>query len=89
MTISFRELYNDIVALERGVEQLELDLENASCDYATKCILEDELFRLQHKVASLYNLDLDFANLDFVSIMSKVGECLPCVDIGVTEELLM
>lgn len=85
MKVTFGQLYADLIELEKGYRNLERDVQNASCDYATKCIMEDELFRLGHKIDALMNLDLDFEEFDFMGVLTSIQECIACVELGLEE----
>lgn len=86
MELTFGELYEGLMQLEQGLVQLENDYLNASCDYATKCILEEELFRIRVKVESLYDTDIDFTSLNFERLIDQINDCMGCIELIIKEE---
>ncbi|KZR57919.1 hypothetical protein [Pseudobacillus badius] len=80
MPIKFGDLYDEWLALEEAIEKMRLDIENADCDSATKCILETELEMLEQKFYELGLTEFDFEKLNFVSTMESIERCLHCID---------
>lgn len=87
MAITFGQLYEGVLSLEKGLIQLETDIENASCSYATKCIMQDELSRLRGQVDSLLDMDMDFQRIEFADLVDSINDCLNCIEIEVTQSL--
>lgn len=80
MGIRFGDLYDEMITLEKAIARMEIDIENASCDYATKCILWTEYEKLLTQYADLSETDFDFSKLNFVTIVESIERCLHCIE---------
>jgi hypothetical protein len=80
MAIRFGDLYEEMITLEEAIERMKIDIENADCDSATKCILENELEMLEQKYYNISRTDFDFEKLNFVTIVESIERCLHCID---------
>ena len=81
MAISFGQLYEGVLSLEKGLIQLERDIENATCSYAVKCLMEEELINLRGQVDSLLDMEMDFQRIDFKELSFKIYQCLSCLNL--------
>lgn len=80
--VTLGDLYEEVLRAEEAINRMALDIENAECDSATKCILENELGRILEMYEDLLNSNFEFSKLNFASIVHAVNECLECIEIG-------
>lgn len=83
MSVTFGQLYEGVIALERGINQMEIDIANMHCDYATKCLMEDELANIRGQYDALLDMDIDFQSIDFNTLIYKISYCMQCIEIAV------
>lgn len=80
MSVRFGDLYEEMLALEEAIDRMRIDIENADCDDAAKCILQIELEMLEQKLYTLERTEIDFAKLNFISIVESIETCMHCVE---------
>lgn len=80
MAIRFGDLYEEILTLEEAIERMKVDIENADCNYTTKCILENELETLEQKYYEITHTEFDFEKLNFVTVVESIERCIHCID---------
>lgn len=80
MAIRFGDLYEEMLTLEEAIERMKIDIENTDCDYATKCILENELEMLEQKYYEMAHTEFDFEKLNFVTVAESIERCIHCID---------
>jgi hypothetical protein len=80
MGIRFGDLYEEVIALEKAVERMQVDIDNASCDSATKCRLIEEVGLLESQYTSLLVTSVDFDTLDFDEIIDAIENCFKCIE---------
>lgn len=80
MGIRFGDLYEEMLTLEQAIARMEIDIENADCDSATKCRLWEEWENLQSQYYDLSNTEFDFEKLNFVTIVESIERCLHCIE---------
>lgn len=81
MDITFRDLYEEMVTIERSLERMELDVNNVECDTATKCLLEDELASLRSAYSRLLESEFKFKDIRFDEVIKSINNCMDCMSI--------
>lgn len=81
MEMRFGQLYEGLMSIEKGLIRMQVDIANANCDYATKCWMEDEYFRIKGKYDSLLEMQMDFRQIELDLLVDKINDCLSCIDL--------
>lgn len=76
--IKFKDLYNAIKNTEQAYQRMGVDMDNAMCAMP-KCVLNDAQLKLLDSYMELANVDVDFCELDFSSIIQQIDDCFHCV----------
>lgn len=80
MTVLFGDLYEEMLNLEKAINQMSLEIDNADCDSITKCRLLMELEYIQKQYDDLGNTTFDFEKLNFASIAEAIERCFYCIE---------
>ncbi|MGG3801251.1 hypothetical protein [Metabacillus fastidiosus] len=80
MGVRFGDLYDDFIAIEQSTDRIRQDIDNAECDSATRCVLSTELGSLEQKYNELSETKIDFAELNFVTLIESVERCMYCIE---------
>lgn len=80
MAIRFGDLYEEMLTLEEAIERMKIDIANADCDSATKCMLENELEMLEMKYHEITHTEFDFEKLNFITVIESIERCIHCID---------
>lgn len=76
--VIFRDLYDAMRNTENAFTRVGVDIDAAKCGMP-KCILTNAQDKLLENYMELANIDLDFCDLDFLSIIKRITECFDCV----------
>lgn len=79
MGIRFGALYEDYIAIEEAIREMERDIDNVECNI-TKCKLENEIEELRIKLEEIEDAKFDFDKLHFPGIIQAIEDCISCID---------
>jgi len=76
--LKFRDLYDAIRNSEVAYMRMGIDTEAAKCG-SPKCVLTREQQELLESYMELANVEVDFCDLNFQTILERIIECFDCV----------
>jgi len=86
MNVKFKDLYNAIKETELAYIRMGVDIDSILCGTPT-CVLTEAQEKLLDSYMELANIDVDFCELDFSTLMDKMKECFGCITDNI-EDLL-